>query len=194
LSQGRPDKGGLWLILALAALVLLARLAKAETYAYADTLNAFYADHRDARPDPEVVREAAEATQTAASFLCLDAQVDTMLSQWHRESAYDPASVDGDSRGISQVRIRELPRWRAFWAARGVRLGNFYTSVQTQAFYGVAAFYEKLQAAHGNVHEAVKSYNGRGRMARRYAHRVFISRKIIFGRPWRPGERQATGC
>lgn len=158
-------------------------------------LKAFYSP-QDKAPADFVLEQAVDATTEAAWMLCLDDQLDTMLAMWHRESAYKLDAHGApyeDSKGITQTRMKDTPKWRAFWKARSVKLGPF-SEVRTQAFFGVAEFREKLTQAKGDVKDAVRRYNGRGRKARKYADRVMVSRAVIFDRPYTKGERQPLDC
>lgn len=158
---------------------------------YLEKMLRFYAK-QDIVENKEIVTKAVMYTYEAASLLSLTAQVDTLLSMWHRESTYNPAATDpgGDSVGICQTQPKDSVHWRKFWHRRGIKLGPF-TDVRTQIFFGVAAFNQKLKDAHGNVKEAVRRYNGAGPMAQLYARRVLWSRKLIFGRGYnhKKGER-----
>ena len=149
-------------------------------------------------PSVAVLTQAVYGTVEASTLLKIEAQADTMLSQWHRESEFNPKATGlphEDSSGITQTRISNTAMWREFWKKRGVTLGPF-KEIRTQVFFGVAEFYWKLGDAKGDVKDAVRRYNGglkgypsMGR-AVRYADRVMISRKVIFNRPYVKGEKQ----
>lgn len=183
------------------ALVLALLMLPAASWSrnYVATMMSFY-NPQDIHPNSNDLFEAVQGTEDAADLLCIGDQVDTMLCMWHRESHFDRDADDSPlvgqrrrSLGVTQTRADELRRWAKFWHDRDVHLPPF-DSVRTQAYYGVAEFYTKLQLSHGGVFEAVRRYNGGGPKARAYARRVMTSRKAIFKRPYKVGERQSTNC
>lgn len=172
-------------------------------YDYEGNLVVYYRPWTGGRTDPVIVK-AVKYTIEAAERLGIETQTDTMLAMWHRESWYDPKADDRKlvgkklrSLGIAQTRASYMKKLRKFWLKRGKKLGPF-SEIRTQAYFGVAEFYLKLEATHGDVWEAVRSYNGGGNggqglvKSRKYAHSVMTDRAVIFGRPYKPGERQPT--
>jgi hypothetical protein len=129
------------------------------------------------------IEYVGEETVRAAKMLGIDDQVPTMLCMWHRESNYHvKPGDDGKSFGVTQTLLNKEEHWRTFWKERGVELGTLYDP-STQVFFGVAEFSECLKQANGDEFDAVRRYNGSGWKARRYARRVFFSRKLIYGYP-----------
>lgn len=152
------------------------------------------------RVNPATLVKAVEFTSEAADLLCISDQTDTMLAMWHRESDFEPLAFNPclrtpnqDSLGICQTQRADMQRWRKFWLKRGIKLGPF-KNVGTQVYFGVAEFYTKLQANHGDVLLAVERYNGKGKQARKYASKVMKFRAKFFNRPYKMGEHQATAC
>lgn len=145
---------------------------------------------------PEYLSEVVRDTKRFARMLCLEGHLDTLLSMAHRESQFD-MTLDSrpaeDSFGIYQVRRMYEASLRRFWQKRGVRLGDI-EDAETQCAFGVAMFWIKLQKSGGNIWGGVRRYNGRGEQAHAYAKKVFISRRVIFGRPHADGERVPMGC
>ncbi len=138
----------------------------------------------------EYVRQATAATEEATSTLGLENQADTILAIFHRESCFNPASKGlDDDEGIGQTMHHDRAKWYAFWQERGIHLGPFH-EIRTQAYFGVAEFYEKLGCSGGDVKDAVRRYNGAGPAAQLYAERVMRSRRNIFKRPYHRGEKQ----
>lgn len=144
----------------------------------------------------EYLSEVVSDTKRYAKKLCLGGELDTLLSMAHRESHFDMFADTRpveDSFGIYQTRIQYEGRLRRFWLNRGVTLGSI-EDVETQCAFGVAEFWLHLQAAGGNIWGAVRRYNGSGAAAHRHAKKVFISRRVIFGRPHVDGEKVPVGC
>lgn len=157
---------------------------------YTQKLLKFY-NQQDHKKNERVVVEAAKYTQEAASILHIEKQVDTLLAMWHRESTYNPSATDpkGASLGVCQTQPSDSRRLYRFWKLKGVELGPF-SEIRTQVYFGVAVFNAKLQKSNGNVKDAVRRYNGSGNLAKIYAHRVMISRHVIFGRSYTQNEFQ----
>jgi hypothetical protein len=146
----------------------------------------------DPSVQPAFLSEVVHGTEKYAKKLGLSSQVDTLLSMAHRESGFNPYADDGlgkrRSLGFYQTREQYREMLYKFWLDRKVRLGP-WDSVDTQCAFGVAEFWIKLQASKGNVWEAVRRYNGGGVKAREYAAKVMISRRAIFHRKHRKGEK-----
>lgn len=174
----------------LAALLLLAGLCHAGPTREERALVAFYTKHYPNAAQPEWLREVARESHKWLARLCLEDQLDTFLSMGHRESGFDPTLIgdDGRSYGAFQMLRENEPNWRAFWKARGYRLGGI-DSLDTQAAFAAAEFYTKLRVARGNLWGGVRRYNGAGYRAMWYARNVMVSRKVIFKRPHPAGER-----
>lgn len=134
----------------------------------------------------EHLREVVTQVEAYAGLLCIDDQVDTILSMIKAESDFRPHVVgdDGRSHGIGQTLKEDFSRWRKFWRKRGVELGSFY-ELETQIAFCVAEFYDKLYQAQpkGSVWSAVRRYNGWDRRSLRYLKRVKQFRGKIFHRP-----------
>lgn len=179
------------------SLILLSSLAW--NHAGASTkgrLLRFYGKHYP-KIQAEYLAEVDDAVEKWAQRLCLSSEVDTMLSMIHRESHFDPYADDGlgkrRSLGYMQTREEYMPMLREFWFEQGYHLGPD-DSIDTQAAFGVAEFYMQLKRSDGNILGAVRRYNGSGPKAQLYAQRVFISRRVIFGRPHFDGESHPATC
>jgi len=143
----------------------------------------------------EYLREVVGYVDKWAPRAWLGYEKDTFLSMIHRESEYDPTSVDvrpnpkSNSVGICQVSLEFNPYVRKWWKARGYELGPD-DDIETQVALGLGAFRMKLDDAKGNVWGGVRRYNGgiRGqkswKQAQGYAKNVFITRAKVFGRPY----------
>ena len=144
----------------------------------------------------EYLEEVSESTKKWARRVCLETELDTLLSIAHRESNFDMTATGNEyesSSGIFQVQEQYNDRLREFWFLNGYFLGRD-DDVDTQCAFGVATFYIKLRNAHGSIYKAVRSYNGAGRAARQYAQNVFTSRKVIFKRAYVKGEKFLPVC
>jgi len=172
----------------LFALLLSCQLRATDAQVMADWYAENWPDKRHGRPGE--VLEVGLKTEYYANLLGLDCYGQTMLSQWHRESAYrNVRGLDGKSIGYTQTIIGRQNHWRQFWKLYGVRLGGIRT-MDFQVAAGVAEFKEHLDLARGDVWEAVRRYNGSGPRAREYADRVFKTRQVVFGVP--PPSRKQT--
>lgn len=126
-----------------------------------------------------------QETERFAALLGIEAHVPTLLSMWHRESAYTVvAGDDGQSYGVTQTLRRWENHWREFWLGRGIELGSL-DDPSTQIAFGVAEFSECLKYAKGDVDQAIGRYNGgkswHKKKAQRYVGRVLKTRKLVFG-------------
>ncbi len=170
---------------------------------YAEQLRAYYASfkHGEDHADLDIVDLTARYTEEAAVKLCVEDQVDTMLTQWKCESNFQPTADDSHlvghkkrSLGVTQTREKYIQRLRKQWRKLGIKLGPF-GDIRTQVYLGVMEFREHLEQAGGDVREAVRRYNGGGRggkglvKAEKYAAKVMKTRAKIFGRPYRSGEK-----
>lgn len=137
----------------------------------------------------------ARSTEKYARLLCLQGELDTLLALAHREAQCrkDRLGDDGKSFGAYQTLLDDMEEFRGFWKRRGIKLRPVM-DLDTQCAFGVAEFYKKLLVSRGNVWGAVRRYNGSGPMAQRHARKVFVSRRVIFGRPHVEGERIRVGC
>lgn len=148
----------------------------------------------------KIMDEAIYHTEGAAVLLCVEDELDTMLSMWVTESHFDPKVSDeklvgykNRSVGISQTKRKYFKRLYAEWLKRGVKLGPF-SEIKTQVYFGVMEYRDFLGYTRGDVKEAVRAYNGGGRggpglvKARRYSDKVMKRRGLIFGRHYVKGE------
>lgn len=142
----------------------------------------FYKSNYPTAKGVPFIPETAFWTRYYARKIGTEEHFETMLSMWHRESAFDPKTDDGDSIGVTQTRRRYFKRLRKQWLKLGVTLPSIKT-VQTQCAFGVLEFKQHLGYAKGDEIEAIRRYNGSGWRAKRYQKRVLRSRRIIFQIP-----------
>lgn len=155
-----------------------------------EALRAFYSGEDGSAQDGvdlAVVSHVVKYTEEATSLLCIQDQAETFLAMVHRESNFNPATDDGDSRNVAQVRRRYERRLRKAWRALGVDPGPS-GSVKASVYMGVMVYRDKLRRSGGRVFGAVRRYNGSGDRAELYAYRVMASRQRIFGRSVRIDE------
>lgn len=182
-----------WLFILLNGLAGLAMASPWEEHQFIK----FY-ERRYPAIQKEYVYEIAKTSMKWAQRLCLEDQLDTLLSMVHVESN-DLNPYEDDrlglrrSLGFYQTREQYMPALRAFWKANGFDLGP-NDSVDTQCAFGVAEFYMQLQIYKGSMWYAVKGYNGGGHKASEYAAVVFRFREKVFGRAHEEGEAHATTC
>lgn len=153
----------------------------------------FYAK-ADPKVSPVYLREVVRTSEKWLKRASLLNQEDTFLSMGHRESEFNMfaddvalTNKDNHSIGVYQTQEKLMPELRYWWHLRGYELGP-NDSLDTQCAFGVAEFRIHLNRADGNVYGGVRRYNGAGRNAHKYARNVFISRRVIFGRPHEDGE------
>lgn len=136
--------------------------------------------------DLDVVAQATAHAEDAAAILCMDDMVQSYLSMIHRESGFDPATDDKDSRHVAQVRRRYEKRLTKAWKALGVDFKG--DGIKASVYMGMMMFRDKLREAHGDVFGGIRRYNGKGPKAELYAYRVLASRQRIFGQVHYPDE------
>lgn len=142
----------------------------------------------------EYLQEVVGHVDKWAPRAWLGYEKDTFLSMIHRESEFDPTSVDYQPRpasssvGICQVSLELRPYVRRWWKARGYEIGPD-GDAEAEVALGLGAFRIKLDVAKGNVWGGVRRYNGGGPKAQQYARNVFKTRASVFGRPYVDGER-----
>ena len=130
---------------------------------------------------PDEVIEAGRWTRYYARRAGVEKYMSTLLCMWHIESHYlDLAGADGKSFGRTQTCYGYPPQLRQWWAKRGEPLGTD-KEIRTQMAYGVAEFVMKHQAAHGDLWDTVRRYNGCGPDSIYYARKVFRARDAIYG-------------
>ncbi len=151
----------------------------------------FYQKNYSHLPGFRHVAESAFWLRYYARLAGIEDHLPTLLCIAHRESAFDPRAraKREDSSGFMQTRRRDERKLRLWWkdssiyGGRGGLLPGRET-IQAQAAFGVAEYWEHLNTAGGWVDQALGRYNAGkrwdGRLGKRYRYRVLLSRSIIF--------------